>query len=263
MKGSFGHFSAPRFTQPVKPLAFLALLLACLPSATIASHAAMVGINFASGHTGQTESLSVSAIVGVVPQGNWNNVTGNVGTQANVAGPMAGSLVDDSGIATSMSLSFSSTNSWATSTGALTGNAELLNGYLDNTNTATPTTITLAGIPFAAYDLYVYVGSDTNNRTGHVTLTGNSTVYFKTTAAPFDGAFTQATGTSTVDANAAEYVKFSGLSGAGQSLAVGRDGGNVGVYAVQVVEVPEPSSVILTFFYGAAGLLVWQRRRRW
>ncbi len=124
-----------------------------------------------------------------------------------------------------------------------------------------PVTINLAEIPYAQYDIYIYLSADTADREGYVTDTA-STYFFRTygsNAISGDNAvFIQATETSDLGTNAlATYARFSNLTGSSQSLSVFA-AGNGGIAGIQVVQVPEPSAAILC----GLGMVALVRRRR-
>ena len=82
-----------------------------------------------------------------------------------------------------------SNNTYATFAASQTDqNAQLLNAYLDNTGGGNES-VTLTGIPYSNYDVYVYFGSDVNGRTGSVSaavgsLAYSTTYYYTTDATP-------------------------------------------------------------------------------
>jgi len=250
-----------------------AAIAAGLGLAAADADAASIGVNFSGGQTNaqNVAPLASSDLTGAVQQMNWNNAggdgtTGN-GTNAQVQSPVAGVLVNSNGAATTAAISWTSTNSWSIANSVRTpAEAELLNGYLDNTNAATPTTITMTGIPYARYDVYAYVGSDGNARTGHVSITNpiipTSTFYFSTNSNNNPPTFVQATATDLASATAATYAKFTSVTGSTFTLTNTRDAANVGLHAIQIVDttpVPEPVGVGM-LAVGGVGLLARRRR---
>lgn len=246
-----------------------AAVAAGLGLAAADADAASIGVNFSGGQNNAQNiaPLASSDLTGAVQQMNWNNAggdgtTGN-GTTANVQSPTAGVLVNSAGAATTAAITWTSTNSWSIANSVRTpADAELLNGYLDNTAAATPTTVTITNIPYARYDVYAYVGSDGNARTGHVTI-GSTTFYFSTNSNNNPPAFVQATATDLASAQLATYAKFTSVTGSSFTLTNTRDGNNVGLHAIQIVDttpVPEPAAVGL-LAVGGAGLLARRRRR--
>ena len=246
----------------------VALLTGAITTST--APAAMIGVNFATGRAAaEVDALGSTDVAGAVSQINWNNVTGNAGSAADVVSPVAGGLVDNAGLLTTATLTaFAATNSYSVYGGTQADpTRQLLNAYLDNTNAATPTTITVSNVPAAyvasGYNLLVYVGSDGNGRTGTVAVTtpalATASYTFATAVNPFDGAYTRSTTTDLAAPAAAEYVQFDNLKSASFTFTAARGSNNVGVLGFQVVQVPEPASAGLLGLSAAALL---SRRRR-
>lgn len=243
--------------------------------------ASSIGVKFVGGGGGagnQADDVRVlpsDSAAGVVPATNWNNVNGFTGTQP--------ALAADNAAATAATVTWAADGQWTahnTPAGS-TGDQILTNGYLDDTAEVpgvpgpppipamdnTDTAITMSGLSatfVGPYDVYVYFGSDGNNRTGSATL-GGRTYYGETNTGGttgFDGTFTRAISTDplavTVDS---EYFLFEGVSGDSFALTVDRISNNFGIHGVQVVGtlVPEPAGLALA---GIAALGVLARRRR-
>lgn len=128
-------------------------------------------INYAA-HTPQyTDAISINfvsyavtpmaptEIGGAVPVANWN--------QAGVtnAGTLSG-LVNESGVATSASVTWKAPNTYSTSIADVAGNNRMMKGYLDDSNTV-PNTISVSGLPatFGLYDVYVYFDGSNGSAT--------------------------------------------------------------------------------------------------
>lgn len=110
-----------------------------------------IGINFGSGRA-NTELFPADS-AGVVPQTNWNNAPGAAG------GPLV--LNDASGTATTATVTWATDEEWSIGGPGADPNGTLLNGWISANNvTDPPATITLTGIPFANYDLVVYLNHD-------------------------------------------------------------------------------------------------------
>ena len=245
----------------------LFVLSASLLAQLTCAHSAVISYNW--DYYGSIPTSSTT-LAGVVSVGNWNNSYD--GTGASTTPPTVGSpelnLIDDSGNATTTDVYFSGTGQWHLApfwTGAPqdtdgTYNKSLLKGYVDMVG-GIPVTISIAEIPYAQYDIYIYLSADTAGREGYVTDTA-STFYFSTygsDAISSDNAvFVQATEASDLGTNAAAtYARFSNLTGSSQDLTVFA-AGNGGIAGIQVVQVPEPSSALL----GGLGMLALFRRRR-
>ncbi len=190
-----------------------------------------IGINFGAGRSGA--SLAGGDVAGAVPQSNWNNAAGAGG------GPLA--LADDSGTASGASVTWATDEEW--SSGNPTGpDGQLLLGWISE-NGAPDSSIDIAGIPYAAYDLYVYTHHD---RAAEDTVLGEAGGAF----APFtlvetddDGGGNESlasvtfTRQLTSGAGAGNYAVFTGLSAPTLNLTLGVGSGQrAPVSAVQIVE---------------------------
>ena len=102
---------------------------------------------------------------------NWNNLSG-------YANQTAAALVDSNNSTTSASVAWNASDCWDVfgASEASYPNAQLMNSYLDN-NTRATDTVTVSGIPYPNYNVYVYVASDGNGREGTVTI-GNLWLFF-------------------------------------------------------------------------------------
>src|SRR5262245_38508569 len=149
---------------------------------------------------GQGVPMGPAEIAGVVAKANWNNATGAVRTS-----PLA--LKNETGAATTATVSWIADNTWSTPIADQPGNPRLMKGYIDNGFERT-TTVTVAGLPPGPYDVYVYVDGDSGaSRTGgyQISGTGITTTTINLTdpgGTYFNGTFTQANNS---DGN---YVKF-------------------------------------------------------
>ncbi len=146
---------------------------------------------------GEDVAMASTEVAGVAPEPNWNNANG-----VSSASPLA--LVDDTGTATTATVTWSSNDVWETPITDQPGNARMMKGYLD-TGSNTTTTVTVAGLPASSggYQVYVYADGDNGSatRTGIYTISGTgitTTAIDLTDAANtnFSGTFTQANGSA-------------------------------------------------------------------
>lgn len=225
----------------------------------------MIGVNFTNAAVLPVLAPGDSAGVAPFAQTNWNNVS---------APAISLALNDNSGGATTALLTTTGA-SFSGITSAVAGADELLNS--GRAVGGGGWSFTLANIPYASYSLIVY---DQEFNTGAVIgITAAGTTYY-TSSPQFDAAgyldnnlatpYTYTQGTSTDAMNptpVSNYVLFSGLSGASQTVQIaGASGTRVGGF--QIVEtsavvggpaVPEPTTALFGLaLVGAVGL---SRRR--
>ncbi len=125
-------------------------------------------------------------------------------------------------------------------------------------------------IPYLLYDVYVYWGGASSNSKSSVSNTMginvastsvNATKYFYDAYKMWDGTFDESTATTTVEATNAgdgkDYVIFRGLTDDAFTLSTNWKRNNIN--GVQVVQVPEPVSMLLA---ACGGLMALARRRR-
>ena len=178
---------------------------------------------------------------GVVSGANWNDSY----LQGFPSAASETNLLDSSGAATSLGFTPSTTGNWRIQAsdpgvdGNGTHNKRLLNGYLDS---GSQQTITLNAIPYNSYSIYVYLSSDTANRTGVVSV-GSKQYDFKTlgSAAISGGNASLIQTTSTNGSNpSASYAVFTNLVGSSQVITwkIPSHGGVAGFQVVSNADVP-------------------------
>jgi hypothetical protein len=168
-----------------------------------------IAINFAADEPAGVGS-PVTGTAGVLGTAVWNNVEGQNGSASNL------NAQDEEGapVATSATVTWQSNNTWRSGAGqnlAPDGNdRNLMTGYLDTSEEPT-LSVTVAGVPFDSYDVYVYVLSDNHEggRGGDYTI-GAQTINH-VMEATFDGTYAQSPG--------GHYIVFRGLSGDSFTLA--------------------------------------------
>ncbi|MEP4077704.1 hypothetical protein [Haloferula sp.] len=220
-----------------------------------------ISINFSSDL--QTAALTPSESAGAPGWEalHWNNFDGipsdnssppTMGNTSGVDSPIVGQLVQNDGSGLSTTVSWSSVNAGNANNGVSIPDNKLMSGYLDN-DPGNPEIIRIdiADIPpsyrFFGYDVVVYFGSDGNDRTGRVWVSGSSSYSFDTDSSQgggFPGAYLQTTDTGTgyPDAN---FAVFENLSKSEITIGLDRVGGNCGVHGIQIVaNHPGPRAAI-------------------
>jgi hypothetical protein len=252
----FSEGTAMRVTKSLVCLCAVAMSSCALLSQP--AMADMIGLQGALGRWG-TESfrMAPSDTAGVVAQDNWGSIVSLGGSGTGVQ--------NSSGVEVPITISWSAPASYGVYNSTQTNDRALMNTFWDTSDQGGVVTFGVSGIPYAQYDLYAYVGSDGNGRTGHGELQGvaGSARYFLTSDNPFNG-YVQATATTLGEATAANYVKFSGLTSSSFTFIESTDGAaGVGLHGIQIVDttVPEPS-VLTLIALGLVSLLAYAWRKR-
>ncbi len=220
------------------------------------AHAKSIGVNFIGGpHGGGVNGRDgsiVTGVAGVVPQSGWNNLApwsedrsapGLPPQDPDVDGS-AVDLLDDSGAVTTTDISWFSDNTYFADNDANLTNEDtrLMDGYLDIGGDAArrKLQVTLTNIPYERYDLYVYVGSDGDNRLAGVSLnTGPQTFFVSSTGrgaflGPAD--YKQATATTQETAFPSNYLFYPSLDVSTAAIELEGIVSNAGIHAIQVVD---------------------------
>jgi len=236
------------------------LLLLFLLSVCTVARADSTGIKFVGGQPFfNVPAGPVTGTAGApgLAQSDWNNLFGNNGSANN--------LVNSGGQTTGIDLTWSSVDTWQALTGApATQDAQLMNGYLDNT-----IQVSASGIGYGTYDVVVYFNGDTPDEDRVSQFQIGSTSIFARDNSPFSGTYIQVASTSNADLGTAtpagNYVIFHDVSGSSFTLDA-TPGSTLGtpravVNAVQIVSTPEPTSLLLSVA-GLFCLAVSRRCRR-
>lgn len=208
-----------------------------------------IGIKFSSAYGDRPGYLLEPTMYAGAPdymQRNWNRTDPNIGsgTEADIAAPSAGVLVDDNGSATSATVNFSSNNLWSANNESQTPYGRLFSGYIDSSAANPNITVTVDSIPYSRYDVVVYMGSAANsNNIGRVTLNGTDYQY-SLASIVVDGqtpSYVQSNDSSTYFSSSrfnppANVVIFRGVAGSSASITHTRINSNAGVFAIQIVE---------------------------
>ena len=201
-----------------------------------------IGINLQ-----KTSATDVTGFAGVVSQANWNNGAGKIGSMA------AGTIVDDSGATVSgMAVSWSFSvfpydikpdNQNQTLDG---GDVNLLrSGESVTTTNYEDFSVTLTGITYDKYDLYVYIQGyqESVGRNGYARLNGiaESELGFNSIGWDFTA---HNESTSVADADEGTYILWEDIDAATYgdvTINFKMDSNGILVSGVQLVEIPGPS----------------------
>jgi hypothetical protein len=206
-----------------------ALALLATAAGALRAQDGMIGINFL--RSNGATSIGAADMAGYFPQANWNNVSAtsgnNMGTNALVTGPSAGSVVDHSGaVISGLNLIWASATTWSANNSGTPDN-NLMSGYIDNNGTYPTTYVRISGIPYAHYAVVAYVGSDGNGRTGNVVIPGRAPLPYSTNTMPFTGFVENS-----------NVLIYEGLSESTLRLFNHRGSNNTGLHGLQIIEIP-------------------------
>ncbi|QQL45724.1 PEP-CTERM sorting domain-containing protein [Sulfuriroseicoccus oceanibius] len=232
--------------------------------------AAVITINWTDGGPGTGNAVADEA-AGVVPSPYVNTITGNGNALNNTN---ASDLFDDSGAGSGVAVSASSINAGGFTSTATSGyNTEFSNVLMRNYGDTAGGTITFTGLSAwlsatgqTAYEVYYMSDRQVNLYSGSIAIGAEKFFLANGGAGSTQtGPFVLGTSTTLADAqanaNTANYVKFSAISGDSFTIDIQRDGGGgfIDVNGIQIVGVPEPSSAALI---GLGSLSLLLRRRR-
>lgn len=188
-------------------------------------------------------TVNPTDLAGLAPATNWvDNYLNNITT----------SLPDNTGMATTLNLSYSSYNTYSVEghpgyDANGTANREMLNGFLNAGPAAwnppvTNTYVSLTNIPYSQYDVVVYFNSDTSGR--HASIdNGTTTYYFSTVGSPSVNAafavFTPTTQTNSSVFPSADFAFFPGMTNLNAIFTEKPKSGNdqwLGIAGFQVIQ---------------------------
>jgi hypothetical protein len=200
-----------------------------------------IGINFGAGH-GADASLDPADQAGVFAQANWNNAAGKDGTLA---------LTDESGAANGTEVTWTSREQWGKGN-PVVPDGKLLKGWLacgTEGASVADITIDITGIPYAAYDVVIYMNHDRASEDADVTGPwGTFRIRENDPAVNADPVvLAQQVGPADPDDpdnnEKGNFVIFSGVSGADLNLVIGAGHEAAGnsrgmISGLQIIERP-------------------------
>jgi len=233
--------------------------------------AAVIGVNFTND---AAWSLAAADSAGVVPAANWNNIVSTLQSGSSTISD----LMDDSGTATTADMTYFNAF-WHDGTSTATPDTTLNSGYTNTTATANGViSVSGLGTDFTSngYNVIVYLsgtdsmGANTPAEFG-ANIGGGADQWIRAIRrTPVSGTFASTTFSTEQDAQdsstESNYILFTGLTGASFDLNVLKDPDSTAgwsraaVKGVQIVSVPEPSSLILFGLFGL-GVILPRRRR--
>lgn len=233
----------------------MALLLA-----SAAHGATMIGWNYEGVYGDDTLDAADSA--GVIAQTNWNNHIAN--GQGPGTTPFA--LVNNDGVdsgAVVTAWTQSTNNAWTHGYDSPNANEKLMNSFADQ-NPSITISFLPADFVTNGYMVIVYYGNNEGPSTSVVNLLGGTDDIASRTIITGDtdqggyrgNGFMEETGDLTGPTN---YTVFTGLNDSSFTISFDGDNNN-GISAIQIIQVPEPTSLGLAGVGVLAGLM--KRRRK-
>ena len=226
-----------------------------------------IGLNFvgtSSGNANYSTALGSAdtAPAGFVPTAGWNDsaTVSGVSTQSS---PLTLKESDGSEAA-GVTATWSSSGTWSARTGTgdpsvKTPDARLLHGYIESRNPGT--TVALSNIPYANYDVYVYVVGGTNGNVGSISIDRDSPFFYYRvlqhdsyvpaavpsaenpySVPPMVGESESPDAART--APAATFVRFANVSGPSLSIAVTDAVTNANAGGIAAVHIVDRSSTL-------------------
>ena len=219
-------------------------------SSTPPAWAGSIGINFRSGSEETRGLWPAVSPNGLIPQLNWNHTetlrwwrvsSGSPllpGDTTKIELPIAGTIVNSAGVSTAMTINYTN-DGVRTSSNFGSPAADLLHSYLAN-DTTFPATLNLSNIPFASYDLYLYLSANYIGAISKLRLNADSNTdqTFRSRSVSPVSTFIEPIASPGPGNPFANVVRLSGLSGATQALElfqVAPDNDTTGIAAIQIV----------------------------
>ncbi|QDU57793.1 PEP-CTERM sorting domain-containing protein [Aeoliella mucimassa] len=200
-------------TFPARSYLWLALIVgaACC---CVKTEAQIISFNFSENNGNQI--FNGGELIGPLDtdSANWN------GSTASASGSMS-NLIDDSGIDTGASITWSSSNVWYNGDGTGTDEAKLSVGYLDDGGSGI--SVSVSGIPYASYRVYGLLASDQGDEYDTLDFTVNGASVFGAATAPAYGginATSAATGDSWALADGTNRGNYWTINSSGSSLSI-------------------------------------------
>jgi hypothetical protein len=247
--------------KPCLSVAGSTLLVGFLGLTVSPSLAASIGVNFYGGPF----TIPASGSPGIVSAINWNNIAGTSGTNIT--------LNDDTATATTAQLTFTAPEVYNSFTAINTPNAATNTLYRSGLILNNGVAISLSGIPYSSYDLYVFASADTSATNQLSISNGTTTFYYASAGQHNSGATALLKTTSTTSGSPttgpAQYQLFSGLTGSSVTLTAGGAITHVisnNLFGFQIVNtaqsVPESSMIMGLVFFGGGLFAVSRRKNR-
>jgi len=176
-----------------------------------------ISINFVGccngGATPTPTPLLSTDVAGVVPRGNWNNLSGTVVNDAI--------LNDSNGAPTTVTITYSADEQWGSGAGLSTPDRKMLNGYLGISNDGNYRPLFLNNVPNGAYKLIMYNGRGDAQAQGYTVnpASVNTTLHIMPEG-PFTDVWIRGTSTNPGARDVCNYVQFDEVAPIGGTITI-------------------------------------------
>lgn len=202
----------------------------------------VIGINFVM-ELNPDNTIASHEVTGLVPQRFWSNTwpltswRSQNGTQDDILSPTADVIVDSTGTATGMTMSWAFGGTWAN---GQSGHAtqKLLDGYL-NVSSDTPGSLTLSNVPFSTYDVIVYVGTSYDSAVAYTRLNDTPATdrWFLSASTPPQTKLVELVKSDAAKPWRANAIRYRNVTGSSVNIKIARTSWyETGIHGIQIVD---------------------------
>ena len=202
-----------------------------------------IGVNFVM-DLNPDNTIANHEPTGLVPQRFWNNTwpltswRNQTGTQGDIISPTMDVIVNSAGAVTPVTMSWNFPGGlWANSQES-SPTGKLLDGFL-NVNTDTPGSLTLSGIPFATYDVIIYVGASYDGAIGYTRLNDDAGTdrWFTSASTLPQSKLVELVKSDAAKPWRANAIRYRNVTGASFNVKIARTSWyETGIHGIQIVD---------------------------
>ncbi len=156
--------------------------------------------------------LDLTDVAGVVPRGNWNNLSGN-----NVHNAV---LNDSNNTPTTVTIFYDADEQWGSNAGKTTPDRKMLNGYLGISNDGHYRPLFFNNVPNGAYKLIMYNGRGDQQPQGYTVNNNTATTLHIMPEGAFTDVWIRGTSTNPNARDVCNYVQFDEVAPIGGTITI-------------------------------------------